>query len=124
MDRDFRDKVVIVTGAGRGLGRSHALAFAARGAYVLVNDPGGAVDGSGQGKTAQSVVEEIQEAGGVAVANTESVANKESATRIVEHAIDAFGTVDVVVNNAGILRDKTFRNVSMDNFKAMLDVPL
>lgn len=121
---EFNNKVVIVTGAGRGLGRSHALAFAERGARVVVNDPGGAVDGSGSSNTAQSVVDEIIAMGGTAIANTASVAVESEARSIVDDAIANFGTVDVVVNNAGILRDKTFANVTMENFRAVLDVHL
>lgn len=124
MTRDFEDKVVVVTGAGRGLGRSHALAFAHRGARVVVNDLGGAVDGTGSGPTAQSVVNEIEKEGGVAVANTASVADEEGARSIIDDAVSHFGGVDIVVNNAGILRDKTFGNVTMENFRAVLDVHL
>lgn len=121
---DFKNKVVIITGAGRGLGRSHALAFAARGAKVLLNDSGGAVDGTGSGNTAQAVVDEITACGGIAVPNTESVASEAGAARMIKEAVDHFGTVDIVVNNAGILRDKTFKNVTMENFRAVLDVHL
>lgn len=121
---DFKNKVVIITGAGRGLGRSHALAFAARGAKVLLNDSGGAVDGTGSGNTAQAVVDEITAGGGIAVPNTESVASEAGAARMIKEAVDHFGTVDIVVNNAGILRDKTFKNVTMENFRAVLDVHL
>jgi NAD(P)-dependent dehydrogenase (short-subunit alcohol dehydrogenase family) len=123
-DNQFRDKVVIVTGAGRGLGQSHALEFARRGAKVVVNDIGGAVDGTGSGPTAQSVVDEIINSGGEAIANTASVADESAAQSIVDDAVDAFGTVDIVVNNAGILRDKTFANVTLENFKAVFDVHL
>lgn len=115
---------MVVTGAGRGLGRSHALEFARRGARVLVNDLGGAVDGTGSSNTAQSVVDEITAEGGTAIANTGSVAVEDDARRIISDAVEAFGRVDIVVNNAGILRDKTFANVSMDNFRAVLDVHL
>lgn len=121
---DFKDKVVIVTGAGRGLGRSHAIEFAKRGASVLVNDLGGAVDGTGTGNTAQSVVNEIHKFGGNAFANTASVAIETGAASIVADAVRQFGKVDIVVNNAGILRDKTFANVTMENFRAVLDVHL
>ena len=121
---DFTGKVVIVTGAGRGMGRSHALEFAKRGARLLVNDMGGAVDGTGSGPTAQSVVDEIVALGGEAIANTASVVSEEGADSIVEDAASNFGTVDIVVNNAGILRDKTFGNVTLDNFRAVLDVHL
>ena len=121
---EFKDKVVIVTGAGRGLGRSHAIEFAKRGARVVVNDLGGAIDGTGSGDTAQAVVDEISAIDGIAVANTGSVATPEGAQSIIETAVDHFGTVDIVVNNAGILRDKTFANVTLDNFRAVLDVHL
>ncbi len=121
---EFTDKVVIVTGAGRGLGRSHAIEFARRGAKVVVNDSGGGVDGTGSSNTAQSVVDEITEFGGAAVSNTGSVAIVSEAQSIVDTAMNTFGSVDIVVNNAGILRDKTFTNVTMDNFRAVLDVHL
>ena len=121
---DFIDKVVVVTGAGRGLGRSHAIEFAKRGAKVVVNDLGGAVDGTGSGNTAQAVVDEITKLGGTAIANTNSVAEVDGAHNIIETAVSTFGTIDILVNNAGILRDKTFLNVSTENFKAVLDVHL
>ena len=124
MNRDFDGKVVIVTGAGRGLGRSHALEFGRRGARVVVNDLGGAVDGTGSSNTAQSVVDEIVADGGVAIANTGSVAIEQEARGIIDTAMEAFGTVDIVINNAGILREKTFANGTMDNFRAILDVHL
>ena len=116
--------MAVITGAGRGLGRSHALAFAAQGAKVIVNDSGGAVDGTGSGNTAQAVVDEITASGGIALPSTESIATEAGATRMIKEVVDQFGTVDIVVNNAGILRDKTFKNVSMDNFRAVLDVHL
>ena len=124
MRRDFEDKVVIVTGAGLGLGRAHAIEFAKRGARVVVNDLGGAVDGTGSGNTAQAVVNEITRLGGEAVANTASVAEEEGAQSIVDTALDAYGSVDIVVNNAGILRDKTFANMTLENFRAVIDVHL
>ncbi|MTZ14421.1 SDR family NAD(P)-dependent oxidoreductase [Pseudomonas sp. JL972] len=105
----FEDKVVIVTGAGGGLGRAHALLFAQHGARVVVNDLGGTAQGDGASSSAADrVVEEIRQAGGTAVANHDSVTDGE---RIVEQALDSFGRVDVVVNNAGILRDRTFHKM-------------
>ncbi len=124
MQGDFEDKVVIVTGAGRGLGRSHALEFARRGARVLVNDLGGAVDGTGSGNTAQAVADEIIDAGGEAIANTADVSDPEQAATIVEDAVNTWGAVHILVNNAGILRDKTFRNITIENFLAVLNVHL
>lgn len=105
----FEDKVVIVTGAGGGIGRAHALAFAKAGARVVVNDLGGSTHGEGaNASAADRVVAEIREAGGTAVANHDSVTDGE---KIVQNALDAFGRIDVVVNNAGILRDKTFHKM-------------
>ena len=121
---DFEGKVAIVTGAGAGLGRSHALAFAERGAKVVVNDLGGSVHGEGQSDAADAVVEEIKAAGGQAVANKASVADRDGAKSIVEDAVSAFGTVDILVNNAGILRDKSFKNMTLDEFDLVLDVHL
>lgn len=123
-ESEFKDKVVVVTGAGRGLGRSHAIEFARRGACVVVNDLGGAVDGTGSGNTAQGVVDEIASFGGTAFASTASVATEEGGKTIIGDAVARFGTVDILVNNAGILRDKTFANVTMENFRAVLDVHL
>jgi NAD(P)-dependent dehydrogenase (short-subunit alcohol dehydrogenase family) len=121
----FDGKVVIITGAGGGLGRQHALLMAARGALVVVNDLGGAVDGSGSDKgAAERVVDEIKAAGGEAVADTNSVATPEGGKSIVQTALDAFGHVDVVVNNAGILRDKAFHNMEPDLLNPVLDVHL
>jgi NAD(P)-dependent dehydrogenase (short-subunit alcohol dehydrogenase family) len=100
------------------------LEFARRGARVVVNDLGGALDGTGSGHTAQTVVDEIAAFGGSAVASTDSVATERSAAKIIECAVDTYGTVDIVINNAGILRDKTFTNVTMENFRAVLDVHL
>ena len=111
----FDGKVVIITGAGGGLGRQHALLMASRGALVVINDLGGAVDGSGSDKgAAERVVDEIKAAGGEAVADTNSVATAEGGRAIVQTALDAYGKVDVVINNAGILRDKAFHNLGMD----------
>ena len=121
----MQDKVVIVTGSGRGIGRDIARLMAAQGAKVVVNDPGvsAAGDGSDAGP-AEQVVAEIRAAGGIAVANTDSVAQWDSANRIVQTAVDAFGTVHAVVNNAGILRDRIFHNMSVDEWKAVIDVHL
>ena len=122
---NFEDRVVIVTGAGNGLGKSYALDLANRGAKVVVNDLGGAVDGSGSGNSpADDVVEEIQSKGGEAVANYDSVATKEGGEGIVSTAIDTYGKVDAVVNNAGILRDKSFANMTEEEFSIVIDVHL
>lgn len=121
----FDGRVAIITGAGGGLGRSHALALAERGASVLVNDLGGAVDGSGGSKSAaQLVVDEIEDKGGTAVANFESVATPEGGEAIVQAAIDVFGKVDIVINNAGILRDKAFHKMENSMIDAVIDVHL
>ncbi|MBM3645474.1 MAG: SDR family oxidoreductase [Alphaproteobacteria bacterium] len=119
----FDDRVAIVTGAGNGLGRAHALLLASRGARVVVNDPGGARDGrGGDASAADRVVAEIKAAGGIAVANYDSVADPQAAAKIVKTATDAFGTVDIVVNNAGILRDKTFHNMTAEDFEFVVRV--
>ncbi|MDO9089782.1 MAG: SDR family NAD(P)-dependent oxidoreductase [Burkholderiaceae bacterium] len=125
MGIDFKGRVAIVTGAGGGVGRQHALALAARGAKVLVNDLGGAVDGQGGAMTAaHSVVEEIRRAGGEALANGASVTDFEAVQAMVAQAMDAWGRVDVLVNNAGILRDKTFAKMDLADFRTVLDVHL
>lgn len=122
---DFSGRVAIVTGAGGGLGRLHALALAARGARVLVNDLGGAVDGSGgSASAAQRVVEEIKAAGGEAMANGASVTDFEAVQAMVQQAIDAWGRVDILVNNAGILRDKSFAKMELADFRLVMDVHL
>ncbi len=119
---DFQDKVVVVTGAGGGLGRCHALAFAERGAKVVVNDLGGSVDGSGSGGAAEAVVDEIRAMGGTAIANGDSVADKTGAQKIIQDAVDAYGTVHILVNNAGILRDKTFKKMTLEDFDMVMQV--
>jgi NAD(P)-dependent dehydrogenase (short-subunit alcohol dehydrogenase family) len=121
----YDGKVVIITGAGGGLGRQHALLMASRGALVVINDLGGAVDGSGSDKgAAERVVDEIKGLGGDAVADTNSVATPEGGQAIVQTAVDAYGRVDVVINNAGILRDKAFHNMEPDLLNPVLDVHL
>jgi NAD(P)-dependent dehydrogenase (short-subunit alcohol dehydrogenase family) len=121
----FDGKVAIVTGAGGGLGRAHALELARRGARVVVNDLGGAVDGSGgSSQAANDVVAEIKALGGEAVANGGSVADREGARSIVRDAVDAYGTVDILINNAGILRDKSFAKMALDDFELVLRVHL
>ncbi len=121
----FDGKVAIITGAGGGLGRSHALDLARRGALVVVNDLGGSVDGTGSGTTAaQAVVDEIAAAGGEAVANYDSVATPEGGRAIVQTALDAWGRVDIIINNAGILRDASFKNMDADKVDPVLDVHL
>jgi NAD(P)-dependent dehydrogenase (short-subunit alcohol dehydrogenase family) len=122
---DFKGRVAIVTGAGNGLGRQHALALAARGAKVLVNDLGGARDGSGGSvSAAQAVVDEIKAAGGQAIANGASVTDFEAVHAMVRQAVDAWGRVDILVNNAGILRDKSFAKMELADFRLVMDVHL
>ena len=118
-------KAVLVTGAGGGIGRDFALAMAAAGASVVVNDIGASVHGEGKDAgPAQKVVDEIRKAGGKAVASTDSVAEWQSANRIVECCLDNFKRIDAVVNNAGILRDRFFFNMSIEEWKAVIDVHL
>jgi len=125
MTISFKDKVAIVTGAGGGLGRCHALELATRGARVIVNDLGGNADGSGHSATpAQKVVDEIGAAGGEAIANHASVSDEQGAAAIVQDAMDNWGRVDIVINNAGILRDKSFSKVSMEDFHKVIAVHL
>ena len=124
-DVNFENRVAIVTGAGNGLGKAYALELGKRGAKVVVNDLGGAVDGSGSGSSpADDVVNEIIKNGGEAVANYDSVASKDGGESIVQTALDNFGTVDAVINNAGILRDRSFANMTEEEFLLIIDVHL
>ena len=127
MGLDFKGRVAIVTGAGGGLGRQHALALAARGARVLVNDLGGSVDGQlaqGAASPAQAVVDEIRSRGGEAIASSASVTDFTAVQAMVQQAVDQWGRVDVLVNNAGILRDKSFAKMELADFRLVLDVHL
>jgi NAD(P)-dependent dehydrogenase (short-subunit alcohol dehydrogenase family) len=121
----LENKVAIVTGAGGGLGRHHALALAARGAKVVVNDFGGARDGTGGSATAaEQVVAEIRAAGGQAIANAASVTDMTAVTAMVQSTMDQWGRVDILVNNAGILRDKSFTKMQIEDFQMVMDVHL
>ncbi|HCD17048.1 MAG: SDR family oxidoreductase [Rhizobiales bacterium TMED83] len=125
MTLDYTGKVVIVTGAGGGLGRSHALEFARRGAKVVVNDLGGAVDGSGgSSEAADKVVEEIKAAGGEAISNGSSVTDDAGVANMVQQTMDAYGRIDALVNNAGVLRDKSFAKMEIEDFGFVVDVHL
>src|SRR6516164_5487040 len=118
-------RVVVITGAGRGIGREHALEFARQGAKVVVNDLGGEMDGTGSSTgPAGEVVDEIRAMGGEAVANGDDVSDYDGAGRLVQSAIDAFGTLDVLVNNAGILRDRMLVNMTIEEWDAVLKVHL
>ena len=124
-DIGFDGRVAIITGAGGGLGREHALLLAARGAQVVVNDLGGSVSGEGgSAGPAHTTAKEIEDLGGAAVADTNSVASPEGGAAIVETAMQAFGRVDIVINNAGILRDKTFQNMTPELLDPVIDVHL
>lgn len=121
----FDDRVAIVTGAGTGLGRSHALGLAKRGAKVVINDLGVARDGSGSSsEAAEAVVAEIEAMGGEAMAHGCDVSDEDGVIDMVQQAVARFGRIDIVVNNAGILRDKTFAKMSMDDFRKVVDVHL
>ncbi len=125
MTLDYSGKVVIVTGAGGGLGRCHALEFARRGAKVVVNDLGGAVDGSGgSSEAADKVVEEITAAGGEAMSNGSSVTDDAGVANMVQQTMDVYGRIDVLVNNAGVLRDKSFAKMEIADFDFVVDVHL
>ncbi|PKG77483.1 3-oxoacyl-ACP reductase [Shewanella sp. Actino-trap-3] len=123
MTISFAGKVAIVTGAGNGLGRSHALELARRGAKVVVNDLGGARDGSGASSAAsQEVVQLIEEMGGEAISHGANVANFDEVQDMVQQTMDKWGRVDILINNAGILRDKSFSKMTLDDFKLVMDV--
>lgn len=125
MTLDYTGKVVIVTGAGGGLGRCHALEFARRGAKVIVNDLGGSVDGSGgSSEAADKVVEEIKAAGGEAMSNGSSVTDDAGVANMISQTMDAYGRIDVLVNNAGVLRDKSFAKMEIADFDFVVDVHL
>ncbi len=125
MSISFKDKVAIVTGAGAGLGKSHALELARRGAKVVVNDLGGSVDGSGgSSEAAKAVVAEIKAGGGQAIANGSSVADKKGVDLLVKETMDAFGRIDILINNAGILRDKSFKKMELADFELVVNVHL
>lgn len=125
MSISFEGKVAVITGAGGGLGKQHAIELAKRGAKVVVNDLGGSVDGSGgSSEGALQVVEEIKAAGGEAIANGGSVSDRAGAQSLIDDAMNAWGRVDIVVNNAGILRDKSFAKMELDDFQLVLDVHL
>ncbi len=121
---EFEGKVVVITGAGGGLGKSHALEFARRGAHVVVNDLGGSGDGHGSSDMADVVVEEIRAEGGIAIANKASVSDKSGAKSIIDDALAEFGTVDILINNAGILRDKSFKKMDLEDWDIVMDVHL
>ncbi len=122
---DFAGRVAIITGAGRGLGRTYALAMAQRGARVVVNDPGSAVDGAGEvDDAAGEVVAEIRAAGGTAIASYASVTDPAGVQSMVDQTVGEFGRVDILVNNAGILRDRSFHKVDLNDVLAVLDVHL
>lgn len=122
MNIKFDDKVAIVTGAGGGIGKQHALELAKRGAKVVVNDLGGSVDGSGTSDAAEAVVDEITSNGGEAIANGASVTDLEAVKEMTQQTIDKWGRIDILVNNAGILRDKSFHKMSVEDFNLVMQV--
>ena len=122
MSMRFDEKVVIVTGAGGGLGKEHAIEFAKRGAKVVVNDLGGSVDGGGASDSANEVVELIKSEGGEAIANGASVTDLDAVKGMVDETINKWGRIDVLVNNAGILRDKSFHKITTEEFDQVMDV--
>jgi len=125
MTISFENRVAIVTGAGGGLGKQHALELGRRGAKVIVNDLGGSVDGTGGSMSAsEAVAQEIIDAGGTAIANGASVTNLEAVQSMVDSTMSKWGRIDILVNNAGILRDKTFNKMELANWNAVLDVHL
>ena len=125
MDIRFDNRVAVITGAGIGLGRSYALHLASRGARVVVNDIGGTMDGSGHSETpAQQVVDEIRALGGEAIANDDDISTIEGALDVVRKSVDAYGTVDILINSAGILRDKSFAKMDLKDFEKVLAVHL
>ncbi len=125
MSYSFDGKVAIITGSGGGLGRCHALELAKRGAKVVINDLGGSMDGTGgNSEAAEAVVAEIIAAGGEAIANGGSVSDPDGAASIVKDAMDKWGRIDILINNAGILRDKSFAKMTMADFKVVIDVHL
>ena len=118
-------RVAVITGAGRGIGREHALLLAHHGAKVVVNDLGGSMDGEGEDKSpAQSVVEEIQAMGGEAAANLDDISDWDGAERMINQAVDTFGGLDILINNAGILRDRMLTNMSEAEWDAVIKVHL
>ncbi|WP_372810408.1 SDR family NAD(P)-dependent oxidoreductase, partial [Litorivivens sp.] len=124
-DLQFGGRVAVITGAGRGLGRAYALLLAAQGARVVVNDPGSSLQGDGMDVgPAQSVVDEIVASGGQAVANTDSVATPEGGKNIVDAAIQAYGQIDILIHNAGIVRPASLRDMTYQDFNDVLDVHL
>lgn len=123
-DIRFDGRVAIVTGAGHGLGRSHAKLLASRGAKVMVNDLGGSVDGTGSGSAAEDVAREIREAGGQALSHRANVTKPDEVEDMVKQAVGEWGQVDILVNNAGILRDKSFAKMTVEDFQAVVDVHL